>query len=600
MASLNRSSFYGLAGCISLLLLTGCIKMVPPSATGGGGIDNFPRGGGQSSGQGNTGSLVSNNAGSLISDHAASLSGVLRIPGLDLISNNGASLISDAGAGLTGVGGGAFYRFGRGILALDGSPLANAVISLVDSSGVPLSAESVRTDSQGRYTFSKLPTTEGAFFVQADFTGNNKSFSFKSLVGSSSATADIDVASTLVAEKSRLLFQRGSLNPRMLVPQKIQALVDKVRNALVPGLVPYMAGGSRDIISTMDQLALDMPEIQQTAADIAPAAAAPSDTWRVSTYLSADDYLRLGMQSSEEFVHAVGDFDVDKQGNFYFIANPLGSGTGVRIRKLTPDGQVSTYATLPVSPPVKMTFSPDGTLYAAGMLIAERKVVVCRVAESVSVLPGYLLQLNLGESTQGVSGRMAIDKKGDIYAAFESLHMIRRLASGSAEPEVIAGSEGQSGYADGKGSQARFNRPTSTAFGPDGAVYVADYENASIRRVALDGTVSTFAGKPGDSTYRNGRGEYARFGKPQSLVVDADGNCIISDQYSRRVRRISPDGSVFLIAGSGASGQLNGLGPEAKFTAPERLALDGTGNVFIVDRVPGGVLTYYVRKISKD
>lgn len=597
MASSNHPLHVGIASCCVALLATSCVKMTPLSLASPG-DDAFSGGLGQKSGGS---SLIANNSGSL---QGAALSGQLQIPHPSLISNNSGSLISDAGASLTNVGGGAFYGSPRQILALTTNPLANALVSLVDANGAPVGSTSVQTDSQGHYAFSQIPPIDGPLFVQANFSANGKDFSFKTLLPTLSATAtaaDIDVASTLVAEKSRVLLQQKLLDPKELSLQKLQALIAAVRSTLIPELVPFMARNSGDVVPTLDQLTLDNSSIQQAASGIAPSVASPTETWHVSTL-----YRRTALQTLTSFNIQANGFEADKDGNLYFWdATSTPPNYPTKLWKVTPAGAASVVAPLPIMP-ASIADAPDGSLYIVGLHSPTGKFVVCHVVgSSVSILPGYLGQVPQGPLTgvptfaEAPYGRVAIDDAGNVYAAYKREHVIVRLASGSATPEIFAGSFSQPGYRDGQGTGAQFTAPMSPVRGPDGAIYVADSGNGCIRRIALDGTVTTYAGKPNDGTYRNGRGAYARFGTPNTLVVDAHGDCLISDGQSRRIRRISPDGSAFLLAGTGAAGSADGLAPDATFNSPKYLALDGQGKVYVLDQDEASPSVPLLRVISK-
>lgn len=588
-----RSRFHRsiLAACGSAaFLLSGCTTIGPLSLAKTNQDDSYldalarP----PASRAGNPSSNPDGNSASLIANNSASLSGQLQIPDASLIANNSASL--------TSVGGGAFYRLSRQILALESNPLANAVVSLLDANGNPFGS-SVKTDAQGNYAFNQILPISGPVFVQADFSANGKDFSFKTLLtalASTSATADIDVASTLVAAKTHALLQRKIMDPKALSHQKLQALMAQVRSTLIPGLVPYMARNSGDLVPTLDQLTLDNASIQQAASSIAPAVAVPLEAWQVSTL-----HRRPDIQAKSAFFIQFNGFEADKDGNLYFYEmTPTSPTTVARLWKLTPSGGMSIQADLPVNP-ASITAAPDGSLYVVGVQPSTPKVVVCRViGTSVSILPGYLAQLGTGLFNEAPYGRLAIDGAGNLYAAYKFQHVITKLASGSATPEIFAGAVNQPGHADGMGASARFKGPMSPVRGPDGAIYVADSGNGCIRRIALDGNVTTYVGQPNDGSYRNGRGAYARFGNPNTLVLDAKGNCIISDGKSLRVRRISPEGSVFLIAGSGASGSVDAAGPEATFNMPKYLAIDGQGKIYVLDNDGASPSIPLIRMIS--
>ncbi|MDQ1324767.1 MAG: hypothetical protein QG587_2103, partial [Chloroflexota bacterium] len=85
--------------------------------------------------------------------------------------------------------------------------------------------------------------------------------------------------------------------------------------------------------------------------------------------------------------------------------------------------------------------------------------------------------------------------------------------AGACLVSTIAGKAGETGAADGVGPAARFGAEgASLAIGPDGVLYVGDRANMTIRKVTLDGTVTTLAGKAGETGSVDGRGAAARFG----------------------------------------------------------------------------------------
>jgi sugar lactone lactonase YvrE len=149
------------------------------------------------------------------------------------------------------------------------------------------------------------------------------------------------------------------------------------------------------------------------------------------------------------------------------------------------------------------------------------------------------------------------------------------------------------GYADGLAAEAKFNSPRSVAVDGVGKVYVADTGNHCIRLISPDGQVSTLAGanEPG---YVDGQGSEARFNFPSGIAVDADGNLYVADTANHSIRKIMPDGEVTTLAGNGEPGNVDGPGADARFRAPEGIAIDGKGNVYVADTG-----NHRVRKIAQ-
>lgn len=159
-------------------------------------------------------------------------------------------------------------------------------------------------------------------------------------------------------------------------------------------------------------------------------------------------------------------------------------------------------------------------------------------------------------------------------------HQIRKITP-DGTVSTLAGS-GLQGSADGAGTAASFNSPYGIAVDGIGNVYVGDRGNHKIRKISPDGVVSTLAGS-GVSGAADGTGAAASLAQPAGVAVDVDGNVYVTEITGHRVRRITPAGVVSTLAGSGAQGSADGTGTAASFNGPEGVALDGRGNVLVAD-----------------
>ncbi|HEY0762426.1 MAG TPA: RHS repeat-associated core domain-containing protein [Pyrinomonadaceae bacterium] len=162
---------------------------------------------------------------------------------------------------------------------------------------------------------------------------------------------------------------------------------------------------------------------------------------------------------------------------------------------------------------------------------------------------------------------------------------------GSAATKVstIAGGADSAGYADGDGTTARFRKLSGIAVGPNDTIYVADAGNQRIRMVVpstgpgpTTWTVSTLAGN-GTAGFADGAGAAAMFNNPQGIAVGPSGTVYVADTANNRIRRIAANGTVTTLAGDGTSGLVNGAGNQARFNAPQGVATDGAGNVYVAD-----------------
>ncbi len=271
---------------------------------------------------------------------------------------------------------------------------------------------------------------------------------------------------------------------------------------------------------------------------------------------------------------------VDQNGNVY-VADRL----NYRIRKITTDGHVTTLAGTGKSGysdgegsaasfasfkgPSAMCMDYNGNIYVGDYFAGIRKVLA----------NGDVF--TIGPPVRSPDG-IAIDLKGNIYISNASVNSLIYKVKENGESTIFAGSLNKQGYADGIGTEARFNSPSGLAVDQNGNVYVADMLNHRIRKITTDGHVTTLAGS-GMAGYADGIGSDARFNHPVGVAVDMNGNVYVADSSNHRIRKITSDGDVTTLAGSGISGYADGYAPEARFNWPLQLALDSHGNIYFTD-----------------
>jgi gliding motility-associated-like protein len=141
-----------------------------------------------------------------------------------------------------------------------------------------------------------------------------------------------------------------------------------------------------------------------------------------------------------------------------------------------------------------------------------------------------------------------------------------------------------------------FSVPSDAVTDAAGNIYVADSYSCSIRKIASNGIVTTFAG---GSTcgYADGPGATAKFKVLNGITIDPSGNLYVIDENDR-VRKITPDGTVTTIAGNGQNSTADGLGNAASFKDPKGITIDASGNLYITQGdylirkvTPGGMVT---------
>lgn len=177
---------------------------------------------------------------------------------------------------------------------------------------------------------------------------------------------------------------------------------------------------------------------------------------------------------------------------------------------------------------------------------------------------------------------VAADDAGTVYVADTGNHVIRKIAGGIVT--TLAGTAGSAGSDNGTGAAARFNLPMGLVVDSSGTVFVADAGNHTIRRVAADGTVTTVAGLAGTAGSTDGSASVATFDTPVGVALGTRGTLYVADFRNRTVRRIASTGTVTTLAGSaGIAGSTDGVGAAARFVVPWGIAADAAGNVYVAD-----------------
>lgn len=175
---------------------------------------------------------------------------------------------------------------------------------------------------------------------------------------------------------------------------------------------------------------------------------------------------------------------------------------------------------------------------------------------------------------------LAFDKNGNLLVADSYNHRIRKIAK-DGTVSTVAGS-GKAGTSDGSAGVACFNFPMGITVDSYGNIFVADYGNCSIRKISTSGEVSTYAGD-GFVGYADGASTDASFNYPTGIAIDHSGNLFVVDQGNNRIRKIATDQTVSTIAGDGQSGDTDGVGTLAKFNSPNGITIDAADNLYIAD-----------------
>jgi sugar lactone lactonase YvrE len=175
---------------------------------------------------------------------------------------------------------------------------------------------------------------------------------------------------------------------------------------------------------------------------------------------------------------------------------------------------------------------------------------------------------------------IAVDRSGNVFVADWDKDQIKKI-SPDGKVSVFAGT-GERGLKDGPADSASFYLPEGIAFDKNGNLFVADTYNNRIRKITPGGIVSTVAGKTRKG-HANGKGEKASFWHPDGIAADNAGNVYVADVENNKIRKITPAGIVTDFAGTGGHGSENGKANRASFFRPFGLTIDKSGKLFVAD-----------------
>jgi hypothetical protein len=303
---------------------------------------------------------------------------------------------------------------------------------------------------------------------------------------------------------------------------------------------------------------------------------------------------------------------VDGMGNIFIADNHDN-----RIRKVTPAGIISTIAgnglagfsgdggaavSAKINGPVGVVADTYGNVFIADYV--NRRVRKVSASGIITTIAGNGTAGTAGDGGEarlaqlGFVAGIAINSIGEIFVADNTYAKIRKV-SVSGIITSIAGN-GKSGFSGDGGiaTAATFNAINSVAADKLGNLFIADTYNYRVRKVNVDGIVSTVAGNGGgafDGSGDGGAATSAQIYRPSFLAVDALGNILISTNF--QIRKVTTGtGIINTIAGNGTGGYCGDGGPTAKaqFYHPVGVFEDSTGNTFLVDRE-----NHRIRKITK-
>lgn len=285
---------------------------------------------------------------------------------------------------------------------------------------------------------------------------------------------------------------------------------------------------------------------------------------------------------------------MDTNGNFY-----VADSQNDAIRKITTNGVVTTFAgelgvfgsvnatgtNAQFNSPSGLAFDPAGNLYVSDT--GNNTIRRITPAGAVSLVAGVAGPAGFADGPVGTAQfssplGIVVATNGAVFVADSGNHCIREISGGQVT--TFAGSPQIWGSADALGTNAQFNGPVGLAFDTNGNLFVSDANNDTIRKIATNGLVMTYAGLAGTDGSADGPLLIARFRSPAELTFDSKGDLFVADSFNQTIREITPDRMVSTVSGAaGIFGTNDGVNGAGRFYNPYGLVVARDGSLLVSD-----------------
>ncbi len=302
---------------------------------------------------------------------------------------------------------------------------------------------------------------------------------------------------------------------------------------------------------------------------------------------------------------------VDESGNIFFSDTTYGviPATNNRVRMVSPNGIITTIAgngtfgasgdggpaiAAQLASPGGVAVDSSGNLFIAD--IQNNRIRKVAADGTITTVAGNGTSGFSGDNGSAGSAQLAlpnavaVDASGNLFIADELNNRIRKVTAANGTISTVAGSSRccSSGGDGGPAVAAELVFPTGVAVDGSGSFFIVDSQSGIIRKVSTGGIISTVAGSTSAPSGGDGPALSAQLSAPNAVAVDGNGNVFVADYNNNRVRKITTDGVISTVAGNGTAQQFSGDGGPATSAAiwgPDAVAVDGSGNLFIADNI---------------
>jgi len=267
------------------------------------------------------------------------------------------------------------------------------------------------------------------------------------------------------------------------------------------------------------------------------------------------------------------------------ITTAAGSGAG----GFSGDGGQATATALNV--PIAVASMPDGSFLIADL--GNHRVRRVAPDGTITTVAGTGVGASGGDNGPATAADLVTPRgvagtaDGGFLIADRDANRIRKVAADGTITTVAGTGAGGFGGDNGPATQAQLNQPYAASPTADGGFLIADRGNHRIRKVAADGTVTTVAGTgAGGFAGDNGPATQAQLNAPCMVLALPDGSFLIPDRDNQRVRKVASDGTITTFAGTGVAGAAGDGGPatQAQLSGPYSVSVAPGGGVLIGER----------------
>lgn len=261
------------------------------------------------------------------------------------------------------------------------------------------------------------------------------------------------------------------------------------------------------------------------------------------------------------------------------------------IRKITPAGEVSTFAGSTVNGNADGTGTSAQFSQPRGIVLDKAGSFYVTDAGNSNIRKitseGVVTTIFDGDPEFKFPSAIVIDSKGDFFITDFISNVVWKL-SATGGISLFAG-DGSNGFADGQGQAAQISEVWGIAIDANDNLFVTNHHG--VRKITPTGAVTTIAGSDAEG-FADGKGSEAKFSAPRGIVLSASGDLYICDSSNHRIRRVTQGGDVLTVAG-GAAGLADGVGTDAQFSSPFGMTSDANGKMYVSE-----IDNHTIRKIE--